>query len=195
MARKKKIATVSMKVHMTLTDEQALRSAAETLERDPAWILAKLAHLAVGEIDLSKEVRRWLRGDTAWDVGVSGDQQALMTIQNPDPPVVRATRRKTVAQDPPELDIVRAYCRGAGYGFDAAEFHAFYTANGWVQGNGKPLVDWKAACKTWQISWLKKNPEAERAVAWGANRPPELDAPAGEPVDDETEELDFGEQG
>lgn len=198
MPRKKKsIATTKLTVVLTLADEQALRSAAATLEREPNWVLGKLARLAAGEVELSKEIRRWLRGDTAFDTGVPGDQQVLMTIGNPDPPVVRVPRRKTVAQDPPAPEIVKAYVRGAGYGFDPAEFHAFYSANGWVQGNGKPLIDWKAACQTWQISWLKKNPESERIIPWGANRPKELDEPQPQPeapVDDETEELPLDEQ-
>ncbi len=32
---------------------------------------------------------------------------------------------------------------------EAQKMMAHYTANGWIQGKGKPIVDWKAACVTW----------------------------------------------
>lgn len=188
MARKKKTPTIRITVKLTLADEQALKSAAATLERDPDWVLGKLCHLAVGQIDLSKEVRRWLRGDTAWDAGLPGDQQALLTIGNPDPPVKTVERRKTVAQAPPTLEEVRAYVAAQGYGFSADEFHAFYTANGWVQGRqGKPLVDWRAAAKNWDISWRGRAASAAAPAVpdWGAGRP--SDEPVERMPDDDEE--------
>lgn len=185
MARKKKPAPIRIIIKLSVEDEQALRSAALTLDRDPSWVLGKLAHLTVGSVDLSSEVRRWLRGDTAWDAGLPGDQKVLMTIDAGEPPVKSAPRRKTVAEAPPSLEQVDAYRREKGYGFSAEEFHAFYTANGWVQGRaGKPLLDWRAACTSWQLEFLKKNPEVASGPAWGAGRPAELDAtlPGAEPV-------------
>lgn len=41
-------------------------------------------------------------------------------------------------------------CRNA-----AAEFMDHYTANGWVQGRGKPIKDWQAACRNWIRNNLK----------------------------------------
>jgi hypothetical protein len=211
MARKKRVPTIKLTVKLTMPDDQALRSAAETLDRDPNWIVGKLCHLAVGTIDLSKEVRRWLRGDTAFDAGLTGDQQALVTMGGlPDPPVVRAARRKTVAENPPTVDEVEAYLLEKNYGFDAETFHAHYRSNGWRQGKGegRPLVDWKAACVTFQKTWLAEH-KTEGPMAsepWGAHRPPEADAavaalstailgdeersdPDGEPPPDEQEEF------
>jgi hypothetical protein len=198
MARKKKIPTIRMTVKLTVADEQALKSAAATLERDPNWVLGKLAHLAVGAIDLSVDVRRWLRGDSAWDAGIPGDQQPLCTIENGDPPVVKVERRKTVAQAPPTVEEVISYVNEQLYQFDPVDFHAFYTANGWVQGRaGKPLLDWKAAAKNWQISWQKKDGGATALSDWGANRPPEPEPermPDEEEADAQTEPLPFEEE-
>ncbi len=59
-------------------------------------------------------------------------------------------RRKLVRENPPSLDDVAAYIAERGSQIDAIAFHAHYTANGWVQGNGKPLVDWHAAVTTWE---------------------------------------------
>jgi hypothetical protein len=33
---------------------------------------------------------------------------------------------------------------------DAQRFVDFYTANGWHQGRGKPIKDWRAAVRTWE---------------------------------------------
>lgn len=179
MARVRKPKLVKLTIRLTLDDQQALDSIAQTLERDPSWVLAKLAHLSAGTVDLSTEVRRWLRGDTAFDAGIKGDQQALLVIGNDDPPVVRAARRKTVAENPPTVVEVQRYQNEKGYGFDAEEFVAHYTACGWVQGNSKkPLVDWHAACVTFQKSWLEKHgAEVAAASDWGKDRPAEADIP------------------
>ena len=79
MARKKK-ATAKVTIRLSLDDKAALDGAALTLDREPQWVLGKLAHLAIGEVQLSKDVRTWLRGDTAWDAGLPGDQVALVVV-------------------------------------------------------------------------------------------------------------------
>ena len=51
---------------------------------------------------------------------------------------------------PPTLEEVAAYCRERANGIDAQHFLDYYTANGWVQGKGKPIRDWKATVRTWE---------------------------------------------
>lgn len=51
---------------------------------------------------------------------------------------------------PPTIEEVRAYCLERKNGIDPEAFVAHYTANGWVQGKGKPVVDWKACVWTWE---------------------------------------------
>lgn len=50
---------------------------------------------------------------------------------------------------PPTVEEVAAYCRKHGYDIDAEAFVSYYTANGWVQGRGRPIKDWKACVRTW----------------------------------------------
>lgn len=50
---------------------------------------------------------------------------------------------------PPTVDEVRAYCDEKGFSIDPQMFVAYYDANGWVQGKGRPLKNWKAAVLTW----------------------------------------------
>ena len=51
---------------------------------------------------------------------------------------------------PPTVEEVQAYCRERGNEVDAHRFCDFYTANGWCQGRGKPIKDWRAAVRTWE---------------------------------------------
>ena len=51
---------------------------------------------------------------------------------------------------PPTIEEVQAYCTERGNNIDPERFVDFYTANGWVQGKGKPIKDWKAAVRTWE---------------------------------------------
>ena len=51
---------------------------------------------------------------------------------------------------PPTLEEVRAYCEERHNTVDPQRFIDYYTANGWVQGKGKPVKDWKACVRTWE---------------------------------------------
>lgn len=50
----------------------------------------------------------------------------------------------------PTLDEVKAYCAERGNIVDAQRFFDFYEANGWCQGRGKPIRDWRACVRTWE---------------------------------------------
>ena len=51
---------------------------------------------------------------------------------------------------PPSVEDVRIYCLERGNGLDAERFCDDYAANGWIQGKGKPIRDWRAAVRTWE---------------------------------------------
>ena len=50
----------------------------------------------------------------------------------------------------PTVDEVRAYCEERKNGINPQRFINYYEANGWVQGKGKPIKDWKAAVRNWE---------------------------------------------
>lgn len=50
----------------------------------------------------------------------------------------------------PTLSEVEAYCQERKNGIDARRFCDYYEANGWTQGRGKPIRDWRAAVRTWE---------------------------------------------
>lgn len=51
---------------------------------------------------------------------------------------------------PPTLEEVAEHCRERNNGIDPEAFMAHYNANGWVQGRGKPVINWKACIITWE---------------------------------------------
>ena len=52
---------------------------------------------------------------------------------------------------PPTADQIREYCDERGsYWIDPEKFIDYYEARGWILTNGKKMVDWKAAVRTWE---------------------------------------------
>ena len=66
---------------------------------------------------------------------------------------------------PPTFEEVQAYCTERGNNIDPEQFVDFYTANGWVQGKGKPIKDWKAAVRTWERN-SKTEQSNNKSICW-----------------------------
>lgn len=62
---------------------------------------------------------------------------------------------------PPSVDEVRSYCRERKNGIDPEAFVDYYEARGWKYGQGKPVVDWKAAVRTWERRRGKEKQESD----------------------------------
>ncbi len=60
---------------------------------------------------------------------------------------------------PPTVVEVKEYCDSRCNSVDPENFIDHYEANGWVQGKGKPIKNWKACVRTWE-----KNSRAEPTV-------------------------------
>ena len=71
---------------------------------------------------------------------------------------------------PPTVDEVKAYCLERKNNVDPERFVDYYSANGWVQGKGKPIKDWKACVRTWERgnSNPTKAPEKSISEKWDA---------------------------
>ena len=50
----------------------------------------------------------------------------------------------------PTVDQIKEYCAERGNGLDAQRFVDYYERQGWKLANGRPMVDWKAAVRTWE---------------------------------------------
>ena len=68
-------------------------------------------------------------------------------VQGKRKPTTKSTQRRFT---PPTIEEVMEYCQERNNGIDPIQFFDFYEANGWIQGKGKPIKDWKAAVRTWE---------------------------------------------
>lgn len=64
--------------------------------------------------------------------------------------LVEGRKGKRTRSSPPSLEEITAYCRERGNTVDPEAFRDYYQARGWKYGQGKPIVDWKAAVRTWE---------------------------------------------
>ena len=65
---------------------------------------------------------------------------------------------------PPTLQDVALYCQERKNSVNPSAFLAHYEANGWVQGRGKPIKDWKAAVRVWENSGFSASAAPEKQV-------------------------------
>ena len=75
-----------------------------------------------------------------------------------------SSKEKRKRFTPPTLEEVSAYCRELNSKIDPQQFIDYYTANGWVQGKGKPIKDWKATVRTWNRRENKPQNKATEEV-------------------------------
>lgn len=68
------------------------------------------------------------------------------------PPKKPANRgeRKPKEFVPPTLEDIQAYCKERKNNVDPKKFFDYYTASEWVDGNGKPVRNWKQKIITWE---------------------------------------------
>lgn len=62
---------------------------------------------------------------------------------------IGGTGGKRTTFSPPSISEISEYIRSKNYSVDAAVFHDFYEAKGWMVGKNK-MKDWKAAVRTWE---------------------------------------------
>lgn len=85
------------------------------------------------------------------------------TSEEGNEPTGDKPKRKETAKDkarPKDAAEVAAYAEAIGYNLDAERFMDYYEAQGWKQGNGQPIKDWKAAVRLWQRRDRERGEEA-----------------------------------
>ena len=73
------------------------------------------------------------------------EQPVKKSVENQQPVEKPKPKKRFV---PPTVEDVAAYCAERQNGINAQHFFDFYTANGWTQGKGKPIKDWRASVRT-----------------------------------------------
>jgi hypothetical protein len=61
----------------------------------------------------------------------------------------------------PTLEEVKEYAEEAQIRTNIERFYDYYSANGWKQGKGKPIVDWRAALRNWSRNDFSKTEKHE----------------------------------
>ena len=58
--------------------------------------------------------------------------------------------------------VIEAFVEAGSTEKEANKFYDYYESNGWKQGKGKPIINWKAAARNWirRIEEFKKNNNA-----------------------------------
>ena len=63
------------------------------------------------------------------------------------------------------MEEVAEYCRQRNNGINPQHFVDYYTQGGWILKNGKKMVDWKAAVRTWEGNGYHNKPSAKTIPA------------------------------
>lgn len=73
---------------------------------------------------------------------------------------------------PPTIEEIKSYCAERKNSVSAEKFFDFYSANGWTQGKGKPIKDWRACVRMWEhnnrtiAEQNKKAPKVYEEFTW-----------------------------
>lgn len=79
------------------------------------------------------------------------DKKSSTQLNNPSTTEEGAKVKKSIGRfSAPTLADVAAYCAERKNGIDPEAFVDFYARQGWKLSNGRPMVDWKAAVRTWE---------------------------------------------
>ena len=87
--------------------------------------------------------------DINTDINVT--KNTSYSCSEPEKSVSKRTKKSTTTKRfiPPTVEEVAEYVNEKGYKVNPQRFVDHYAARGWKYGQGKPMVDWKAAVRTW----------------------------------------------
>lgn len=81
------------------------------------------------------------------DNNISSNEDIYRGADKPPAPPSSSGRKRFA---PPTLEEVAAYCSKRHNSVSPSAFVDYYEARGWKYGTGKPMVNWKAAVRTWE---------------------------------------------
>lgn len=125
--------------------------------------------------DIDRQIEAYLHQCEVNRANITNRYEPLRTVANGNEPKQDKDKEKTKDKDkdvkskpparftPPTVEEVKAYCAERHNTVNPERFMAFYEANGWVQGKGKPIKDWKAAVRTWEDEKPYKDGEPKKS--------------------------------
>ena len=87
----------------------------------------------------------------------------------------KRNNNNSVADAPPTTGEVESYIRQGGYAVDAEEFIDYYSAQNWTKANGRPITDWKACVRSWNLRKKGTTSEADAKAKTRAKALAELE--------------------
>ena len=77
-------------------------------------------------------------------------QERYTEIDTEIEPEIKTEKRKKKRFTPPTLEEVKAYVAENGYHVDPEYFYSYYAKGEWIDGQGKPVLNWKQKLITWE---------------------------------------------
>lgn len=131
--------------------------------------LSKSVQKAIANIDNGKKGGRKPNGnptETQLEPNLNPSEKRIYLLSGMDKDILdyRLDRESKSLRKFPTLEEVKGFCLAENLSIDPSTFFNYYSANGWVDGNGNTISDWKAKLKTWETRERKptKNSEEER---------------------------------
>ena len=89
--------------------------------------------------------------DNNTENNTNNSKNTSYSCSEPEKSVSKRTKKSTTTKRfiPPTVEEVAEYVNEKGYKVNPQRFVDHYAARGWKYGQGKPMVDWKAAVRTW----------------------------------------------
>lgn len=101
-------------------------------------------------LSYSKEPSHCDANVTNCDTSVTNSHESKNKSKSIEKDIEIEKDKKRKRFTPPTLDEVKAYCKERNNRVDPQKFIDYYTANGWTQGKGKSIRDWKACVRVWE---------------------------------------------
>ena len=135
--------------------------------------MRKLEHLEFVDIQFNGRVRHVsLREGSIPKMGrqtpQNGDAASPNVVATNTTKKTRDNTTKESKARPKDLEeVVKAFTAVGSAEDDAMQFYDYYSANGWTQGRGKPIKDWKAAARGWirRSSQYKTNERTRKGTS------------------------------
>lgn len=107
----------------------------------------------------------------------------VSTNNNKEIIITKEEKKKGKKFVPPTLEEVNAYITEKSLSVDGKTFIDYYEAGDWIDGNGKPVRNWKQKLLTWVKYGTKKarpqKPSVQSSVQYYSYRDNNADFPAG----------------
>ena len=110
---------------------------------------------------VNQRILRLVNSNICEEVAVNSATKQPYILRHTNNNITKQTKKTKRERTPVNIKVVQEAFLSANSTIQEAEkFYYYYESNGWTQGKGKPIVNWKAAARNWitrSQEWNKKN--------------------------------------